>query len=393
MFIGDDLKVFSKYRDSGAHAFSNNIVSEEDKDRYANIHSSIIDTAHLVVDGFGKPDCYKVWGSRFGRDGGVQGQRPVDLWVSVINKGSEPFGRYPQVYMIATDEGIEIGFSVAIHEGDYYNAEIKLRNRSIVPILYSKLPSADSPMIVDLNNELSRDGHWLFGMKSRQASKQDFSSLGDLIAFLKSSESSEKGGGSIYRLIKSEEIDQAGFDLGAAFEVALNLFTPLMRILTPTGGEAVRLKIQNDLIEEAEKVVEFNPSSIEDGRKKTVREVAVRQGQAKFREKLITAYGGCCAISGVTLPAVLQAAHIFPYQGKETNHVANGILLRADIHNLFDLGFIQVDPEKYTISVSDELMGTEYERLDGRSLKLPKHQNQRPSKMALEERLKLFSGG
>ena len=48
------------------------------------------------------------------------------------------------------------------------------------------------------------------------------------------------------------------------------------------------------------------------------------------------AYGGRCAITGYDVEEALQAAHIVPYLGPQSNTVNNGLLLRADVHNLFD---------------------------------------------------------
>jgi 5-methylcytosine-specific restriction protein A len=45
-------------------------------------------------------------------------------------------------------------------------------------------------------------------------------------------------------------------------------------------------------------------------------------------------YNEKCAISATNLPPVLEAAHIVPYQGVETNNITNGILLRSDFHGL-----------------------------------------------------------
>ena len=117
----------------------------------------------------------------------------------------------------------------------------------------------------------------------------------------------------------------------------------------------------------------------------------MRQGQAKFREQLIDAYGSRCAVTGTSVPATLQAAHIVPYRGPATNRIENGLLLRADIHNLFDLGLIQIHPETLTISIDEELRSTGFRKLQGRILRQPKESKHRPSKAALSERLKLFS--
>ncbi|SAK74994.1 hypothetical protein AWB76_04839 [Caballeronia temeraria] len=113
--------------------------------------------------------------------------------------------------------------------------------------------------------------------------------------------------------------------------------------------------------------VAFDPAIVEDERERVAREIAIRRGQAEFRRRLLRTYG-CCAMSGCTVPEALEAAHIVPYQGPGTNHVANGLLLRADLHTLFDLGLLAVDHVTLTILVSTQLNGTEYADLRGRSI-------------------------
>lgn len=98
----------------------------------------------------------------------------------------------------------------------------------------------------------------------------------------------------------------------------------------------------------------FDPLDADDGRTKTERLIALRQGQPAFRNALIDAYEGRCAITGCEVREVLEAAHISPYRGTHTNHVTNGLLLRADIHTLFDRGLIRVD-RNYRVSASPEV--------------------------------------
>jgi hypothetical protein len=81
---------------------------------------------------------------------------------------------------------------------------------------------------------------------------------------------------------------------------------------------------------------------------------------------------------------VLKAAHILPYAGRRTNHVQNGLLLRADLHTLFDLGLIAVDTRDYCLVVSEKLRGTEYEALAGSPLRLPRLPGHRPSDDVLD---------
>jgi hypothetical protein len=115
----------------------------------------------------------------------------------------------------------------------------------------------------------------------------------------------------------------------------------------------------------------FSPSSLKDERERKLREIVQRRGQPDFRKRLIAAYGGRCAVTGCDAEAALEAAHIVPYTGPQSNHVTNGVLLRADIHTLFDLDLIGIDPESMEISVAVELQATVYAELHGRKPSLP----------------------
>jgi len=128
----------------------------------------------------------------------------------------------------------------------------------------------------------------------------------------------------------------------------------------------------------------FNPSDPTDGRRKILAEVVRRQGQQQFRKALLAAYAGRCAITGTPIEVILEAAHITPYLGPRTNTLANGLLLRADIHTLFDLGLIAVDPTTRRIRVAARLRGTKYEALRGRRLRRPDLAGNRPSRDALK---------
>jgi len=108
--------------------------------------------------------------------------------------------------------------------------------------------------------------------------------------------------------------------------------------------------------------------SAEDLRRWATREIAVRDGQALFRKSILLTREGRCAVTGTTVEACLQAAHIRPYLGPHTNKASNGILLRADVHALFDRGLIRIDPKACRISVHESLKATEYGRFDGSTI-------------------------
>ena len=129
----------------------------------------------------------------------------------------------------------------------------------------------------------------------------------------------------------------------------------------------------------------FDPDEIRDGRVRILASIVRRRGQPLFRRRLLDAYGGRCAISGCTLEAVLEAAHIVPYRGPETNHSRNGLLLRADLHTLFDLHLIAIDAASLTVLVSPQVAGTSYEEYSGKRIQLPVDRACHPSRMALKE--------
>jgi putative restriction endonuclease len=130
----------------------------------------------------------------------------------------------------------------------------------------------------------------------------------------------------------------------------------------------------------------FDPSSLEDARLRVLRTITQRRGQQSFRDALVAAYDGKCAITGCSILDVLEAAHITPYLGPETNKVENGLLLRADLHTLFDCGLLTIEPDSMTVMVAARLLESEYGSLHGRKLRVPKQPGQNPSTDALKLR-------
>ncbi|WP_065973442.1 HNH endonuclease [Williamsia herbipolensis] len=121
----------------------------------------------------------------------------------------------------------------------------------------------------------------------------------------------------------------------------------------------------------------------EDTRERAERLIRLRRGQGAFRDSLLDAYGSRCAVSGSTVLPILEAAHIDRYFGDHSHHVTNGLLLRCDVHTLFDLRRLTVDDE-YKVRVSPNLARTEYASLDGKALRLPSDTGQYPDQEALK---------
>jgi hypothetical protein len=117
----------------------------------------------------------------------------------------------------------------------------------------------------------------------------------------------------------------------------------------------------------------FDPDGLVDARERSMRAVAMRRGQADFRRGLMAAYGSRCAVTRFDAPQALEAAHIVPYAGPTTNTVRNGILLRADIHTLFDVGQLGIDPDDgHRVVVARSLVGTSYAQYADRDANVPR---------------------
>jgi hypothetical protein len=136
--------------------------------------------------------------------------------------------------------------------------------------------------------------------------------------------------------------------------------------------------------------VSFEPTGHEDARERVLRAVVRRQGRPKFRASLIAAYEGRCAITSCRILVILEAAHVTPYLGPHTNSVGNGLLLRADIHTLWDLGLIAIDPKSMTVAVSPQLREPGYRALHGGQVFQPIEKALRVSPLALAQQWAIF---
>jgi putative restriction endonuclease len=131
----------------------------------------------------------------------------------------------------------------------------------------------------------------------------------------------------------------------------------------------------------------FDLAQFEDDRRRVTRAVAQRQGQAGFRRILLDAYGSKCLMTGYDAVDALEAAHIVPYRGPVTNHPSNGLLMRADLHNLFDLGLISIDVERSSprVILADTVRESRYAALEGQLVSLPSDPRYCPSAIALRQ--------
>lgn len=298
----EDLVVFARHVDAKAHAFSKGLVSAEDKERYWRVFKGLGEIAENVLKAL-KLDDFFLYSSRFSRDGGIQGQRPKDLWWSLCHNDSVAFGNNPQIFIIANHKGIEIGFSVSINEANYYNTEIKYKNRDIIPRIIKKLPVHGSSILTALESNLQSSLGWRYlPGKTRkwpdETSYTELKSAGQVFEYLRNDPESFKGGGLITRYVPKDAVESSNFDLQVMFLETAEFFAPLCRECTPTARDKVAVETSTQIEIAEGEIPDFVPPDEKDGRDRTLRQIAVRRGQGKFRLQLLEAYEGRCAITG-----------------------------------------------------------------------------------------------
>jgi len=113
-----------------------------------------------------------------------------------------------------------------------------------------------------------------------------------------------------------------------------------------------------------------------------------RLGQGAFRVMVTDFYDRRCAVTGERSLPALEAAHIRPVAENGTHRINNGLLIRSDIHRLFDRGYVTVTPDCH-FRVSHRLRddfdnGEVYYRMHGEEIRVPTDPDKRPSRELLE---------
>jgi hypothetical protein len=169
-------------------------------------------------------------------------------------------------------------------------------------------------------------------------------------------------------------IDKTTLDEAALKAISSTKISPIAKPLT----QAEQAAIANN---------EFDAKTAEQIRQKVVRSITVRRGQPMFRRNLLTLYSSRCAISQYDSEEALEAAHIIPISEDGNHSPQNGLLLRADLHTLFDLQLIGIDPKSQKVVVGETLKPTLYNNYSGRVATLPLAMLDRPSSVNLQQHL------
>lgn len=115
-----------------------------------------------------------------------------------------------------------------------------------------------------------------------------------------------------------------------------------------------------------------------------------RRGQVKFKQELLKKYEGKCVITGCAVPEALDAAHIVPHSQVTDYRIDNGLLLRADIHRLYDQGLLGIRHDG-VVQLKKQLSSSEYSGFHGENIAVNKITE--VMKSGLAERYKEFKKG
>jgi len=226
-FAGISAKDLSLLRESRRHSKYAELTSEELR-AYQRIHKALGQLGAVVLEELG-PDFEVSLTSGYTPQSGVRGYLPKDLWFGVYAKVNDKvFGGHPQIFMIASERGLEFGFAAITHPSDFSNALFKNKVRDAAPTIFSLLPPPYDPLANELQESLARGGvQWTYRFKQRLEPHQ--SDLGDVHSWLerlRDMHDFRDAGGSISGYLTETEVEGADLiDLVRSMSIA---FRPLM---------------------------------------------------------------------------------------------------------------------------------------------------------------------
>ena len=187
----------------------------------------------------------------------------------------------------------------------------------------------------------------------------------------------------------NKQMAMQSLDFGRIEAILIERVPDVQQLLATHGiSEYLESDDAAELVEITGKSIETMYSPIPGDRRQVVmHQIRARRGQHQFRQALRMRYGDKCMITGCQLLGIIEAAHISPYRGNGDNHPQNGLLLRADLHTLFDLDLLGINPESLQVQFHPAALATGYDSWGGKTLLYSEAQ---PSQAALESRWRRF---
>jgi HNH endonuclease len=144
------------------------------------------------------------------------------------------------------------------------------------------------------------------------------------------------------------------------------------------------IKPARDIADEGDEGGDADSRGPED--KRQLKAINVRRGQRDFRDRLLAAWSRRCVVTESRVEGLLEAAHIIPHSEVTDYRASNGLLLRADIHTLYDIGLLSID-QHMRVHLAPALTMSEYKQYEGKRIeRRPDVSSDGPSQDALKTR-------
>jgi hypothetical protein len=182
----------------------------------------------------------------------------------------------------------------------------------------------------------------------------------------------------------SSEVSKRALDVEPWFVHDYNERTGVCRIVRS-------IKPARDIVDERDESLDADYRGPEDARQ--LKAISVRRGQRDFRDRLLAAWKRRCVVTECRVEGLLEAAHIIPHSEITDYRTSNGLLLRSDIHTLYDIGLLSID-QLLRVHLASELIASEYKPYEGKRIeRRPDIGADAPSQEALMARHANFLNG
>jgi hypothetical protein len=253
----EDVRLIASSRSKKKYAE----MSEAELAAYVQVSGALEGLGNLLKSKLANPEKYKVGTtSGYHTKSGVRGSIPKDLWFSVtLTANAENLAGMPQLFMIASERGIEYGYGASVSPQDFSNMDIKNLVRAAAPIVFDNLPKVASTEANGIQSEIETEGTWFYRRKHRLPPKQqEFSDLNAWLEYLQSDDGKRNAAGSISGYLLADDVD--GTDLAAEMSKMARLFQPLMDRDWHSKGQTTGMLDLPTAAETEDLVNEFDPA-------------------------------------------------------------------------------------------------------------------------------------
>lgn len=226
LITGTDCHVLGSFPHAPDRAWVE-VLTTDDRATFVRVHRALKDIVTRAAKNYSNLRVSTTLG--FHESSGVRSQRPKDLWGALSNEGSDEFVGMPQIFIIASGRGVELGFAASIHRSQFSAAAVKAKLKQVIPTLFDAFPTPDSELVANLSATLDATGGWSYREKTRMMpGRSEYPSFGSLLANIQSPDGQRRGSAAISRYFSKAELDTGSINLRREFEQAVEIFRPLM---------------------------------------------------------------------------------------------------------------------------------------------------------------------